>query len=607
MTKSTFLYALMITLGSLGFIFLETRKKLYAALLVLAMTLSLLSGGALASVEPEAEDGEPVTVPEEAIPAEEGEEPLESREEQTEPAAEETAGETAEPAPSPEEPDLASENADAPQEESAVTEDETVSALLPAAELPAVSGYVAGASAVPGGEDNDDLFEAYVSRLFGLETQVAGGFRAARMAARDRLTGLTRAVYDALKPEIESVANGTRTSTEFSIPVDSLDLPKTAWTAADLGLSDLLAEYEDEEGPYYDLSDEAFAALDAALYIDLDVLLDALLADLPYELYWYDKTMDTEYSGYWYDLYWDEDLDEAVVYVTDDLVFTFPVERDYAVDLYSVDQSQSNRARTAAENAAAIVEKYRGLSDVDKLRAYKNEICALNVYNDDAAAGAVPYGDPWQLVYVFDGDPATNVVCEGYSKAFQYLCDCSSFRGNIRCMSVTGLFNVNTKNVSFYDGHMWNLVIMDDGRSYMVDVTNCDDDAVGAEDLLFLVPCVEGDFDNGFVFDCGEDWAYYLYDPEMTGVLSLSELTYSTEPYGGPAANLRADCYADGRVDLKDRAYLARALASVPGYQIPEPEVCDLDGDGDVNRLDRIRLARELAGWSEYAPDIAIH
>lgn len=30
-----------------------------------------------------------------------------------------------------------------------------------------------------------------------------------------------------------------------------------------------------------------------------------------------------------------------------------------------------------------------------------------------------------ELIWVFDGDSSTNVVCEGYAKAFQYLCDLS--------------------------------------------------------------------------------------------------------------------------------------------------------------------------------------
>ena len=77
------------------------------------------------------------------------------------------------------------------------------------------------------------------------------------------------------------------------------------------------------------------------------------------------------------------------------------------------------------------MDKYQGRSDYEKLAAYCREICGLVSFDYAATANGVPYGDPWQLVNVFDGDPATNVVCEGYAKAFQYLCDLSEFKGDI--------------------------------------------------------------------------------------------------------------------------------------------------------------------------------
>ena len=62
-------------------------------------------------------------------------------------------------------------------------------------------------------------------------------------------------------------------------------------------------------------------------------------------------------------------------------------------------------------------------------------------YDQSSAGGGASYGDPWQLVYVFDGDPSTNVVCEGYAKAFQYLCDLTRFDGDVTCRTVSGTMN----------------------------------------------------------------------------------------------------------------------------------------------------------------------
>ena len=132
----------------------------------------------------------------------------------------------------------------------------------------------------------------------------------------------------------------------------------------------------------------------------------------------------------------------------------------------------------AVAKAQAIVNQCAGLSDEEKLRAYKDEICALTEYNFDVLAGGVRYGDPWQLIYVFDEDPSTKVVCEGYAKAFQYLCDLSTFQEDTTCYTVVGDMNGGA--------HMWNVVRMGDGKSYLVDVTNCDTGMAGHPDKLFL-------------------------------------------------------------------------------------------------------------------------
>lgn len=118
----------------------------------------------------------------------------------------------------------------------------------------------------------------------------------------------------------------------------------------------------------------------------------------------------------------------------------------------------------ALDNAKSIADKYSGKSDYDKVIGYAKEICRLNSYND-TAADTDGYSqkniDPWSIIYVFDRDPTTNVVCAGYSRAFQYLCSL----GGIECHYVTGYVN---------DGyHGWNIVVIN-GKNYLVDLTVCD-------------------------------------------------------------------------------------------------------------------------------------
>lgn len=124
-------------------------------------------------------------------------------------------------------------------------------------------------------------------------------------------------------------------------------------------------------------------------------------------------------------------------------------------------------AGRAAQNAQSIVNLYWDKNDYEKVIGYAEEICALNTYNkaaassDDKSDYSQKNINPWRMVYVFDRDPSTNVVCGGYAMAFQYLCSL----GGVECHYVTG---------SIKEGyHAWNIVVID-GVNYLVDLTACD-------------------------------------------------------------------------------------------------------------------------------------
>ena len=134
---------------------------------------------------------------------------------------------------------------------------------------------------------------------------------------------------------------------------------------------------------------------------------------------------------------------------------------------YEVNDLPARVSNAVTKIKAVIVAENKGKGDLEKLRAYANAVCGLTAYNSDAAGNPnTPYGDPWQLVYIFDGDEGTKVVCEGYSKAFKYLCDLSDFDGEVYCELMGGAIPAGD--------HMWNAVRMPDGRCYPVDLTNSD-------------------------------------------------------------------------------------------------------------------------------------
>ena len=368
---------------------------------------------------------------------------------------------------------------------------------------------------LPGG----DLFYTYLLRQ---AKGAAGGPRRAKAAggAGSRLSGTERQIYDILKAGIADVASGARTSTEFTVTAAELGLAGKMWTAAELGVAAIEAGGS--------LTREATEALNAQL-CDLGRVTEALLSDCPYELYWYDKAAGGAVSALtYYSLGgWGDDTTIGFT----QLVFTFRVAQEYAADGYA---SMTDAAKTAGVPAAvsaaqAIVRRHAAKTDYEKLAAYKDEICALTSYNYAAAGDEnTPYGNPWQLVWVFDGDPDTKVVCEGYSKAFQYLCDVGSFQsGAVECYSVTGTM----AGATGAGGHMWNVVAMDDGKNYLADVTNCDEDSVGSPDQLFLKGVTYSGAAQYRRTIPGQHTVSYVYDEETLRQWGMDLLTVSTEDY----------------------------------------------------------------------------
>lgn len=311
-------------------------------------------------------------------------------------------------------------------------------------------------------------------------------------SAEDRLEDADKLVYDFLKQKVADVANGKRTSTEFKL---SKSKGIVKFTKEELGVSTISYGYG--------LTDAASMAFNQKFSekINFDRIADALLAECPYELFWYDKVNGAQ-------LEWNYKYDSNAITVTD-ITFQFAVSSDYGYGYYSVDPYRIAEASAAAKNAKAIVAKHADKTDWNKLVAYKDEICRLVDYDHYAASSYyMPYGDPWQLIHVFDKDPDTKVVCEGYAKAFQYLCNLTDFDGDVECYLVDGTMQGGTGA----GGHMWNVVKIN-GGTLMVDVTNCDDGAVGEPDKLFLKA---GEKVSGwYAFKCGTETIYYIYDEDQ--------------------------------------------------------------------------------------------
>lgn len=402
--------------------------------------------------------------------------------------------------------------------------------------------------------DNDELFAEYVERLFYPESAISSGpmLKANKKTAGSRFSGMNLALYEDLAASAAEIANGQESSTEFSYTLGDLgygsDVLGQAWSAADLGVEALF----DENGY---LSYDAYYAMLDRLELDVDGIIDALLADYPYEMYWFDKTKTGGYS-YGMNFYTTQSAGETCLLLLENNIFTvsLAVAKAYSASgsfgTYETDMVKTSAASVAAANAQNIVADGSSYSDYEKVNFYKEQICELTSYNDEAADDEIDtdFGDPWQMIYVFDGDASTEVVCEGYAKAFKYLCDITDFNSSqVNCILVSGQMDGGTGA----GGHMWDILTMDDGVNYLVDVTNCDTGTIGADDLLFLkgyttceenVAKTETDSSGNTFSYTTTEYVYAIHSKEITYYYDYTtetqytneELTISAADYNVP-------------------------------------------------------------------------
>jgi len=500
-------------------------KRLFAILLTLAMVLTYMPALAFADVETAGDPGTP------AAEELQTEVPEAETEPQTD-AVTDSVDMNPEQVLEQEKAEAVNGQADDP----AVIPEDDPDETEPAENTGTVSGSVNVDSSVDLA-DSDELLMEYLEKGMPQKAPAATKLRKAASATRgDRLEGNNKLIYGALKDIIIDLTedDGVGTSTVFGIDVNRLPLDKTTYTKADLGV-DTLVEGES-------LTNAATDALFEQMGVDKTGILDALLCDMPYYLYWFDKTTTTGgmYLGL-DNISIETEGEEVTALIVNEaeLTFSFTVAGEYRDSKaehpeFTVNVAKIAAANTAKATAGEIITQNAENSDIEKLTNYRDEICRLTSYDDAAGKNQVPYGDPWQMISVFDNNAATEVVCEGYSKAFQFLCDNSDFDSDIECDSVTGSMTGGTGAGL----HMWNILHMNDGKNYIADITNCDKGTIGSADenggpYLFLNGCKpEGSVANGYHYSCqdNED-LFYTYDEDTIRTFSTEELTMSENDY----------------------------------------------------------------------------
>ncbi|MBO4219876.1 MAG: hypothetical protein J5933_03010 [Clostridia bacterium] len=391
--------------------------------------------------------------------------------------------------------------------------------------------------------DRDALFESYAGKLFyGSGTPRLRSVK----AVGGRLKGQNKVIYDYVKSAAAEIASGNRASAVVEIPLEDLGVdPGKHYTAEDLGL-DYIYNAETEEW-----NSGVGAAMMTMFDFDSNLIMNSLYSDCPYELYW-GRSMSFPVM-----LKVGMSASSSNGVITAYATFMepyFPVKvsveskyRDTSdPEGYTADTEKTGSAANAASYAQGIVDDASEMSDLEKLKFYRDQICELVTYDEYARDHSNTMEDrgPWALIYVFDRDPDTNVVCEGYSEAFQYLCDLTDFDDDRICAySVTGDMYGGSGGGG---GHKWNIVHMDDGYNYIADITNSDEGTWGEDESLFLKG-MEGSVDEGYEKHVAE-WTEvtgsgiiiihyekdinYTYDQETRSIFTDQELTLSARDYG---------------------------------------------------------------------------
>ena len=388
------------------------------------------------------------------------------------------------------------------------------------------------------GLSNEEAARGYINKILYGSAAKRGGD-----AGRSSLkTDNDRNLYDALKKQIDLVASGKQGITEFTVNIEEIVSPIPS-------VNKTVNDYNELQSIYNQAADE----LEALISFDLRSVLDALLVDCPYELFWYDKTGGVTCIPEIEFPYLIQD-DVLMVSIEGTYTFSFCVAQAYAAngDQYTFDTALYGNVKKAVDNANAIITANEGKTDVQKMTAYGEAICSLTEYNYGALGNNVAYGNPWQMIWVFDNDPETKVVCEGYSKAFQYLCDNSTFTAS-RSILVSGMMWGGTGQ----GPHMWNVVRLGDGKNYAVDVTNSDNGNTLRTDWIFLKRSTDTgtrtfsdvQYDT-YIYPRGSSSLTYGYDADVIAMYGAEALDTGGKEIGGTCGSLTWTLSKDGELTI---------------------------------------------------------
>ena len=259
-------------------------------------------------------------------------------------------------------------------------------------------------------------------------------------------------------------------------------------------------------------------------------------------------------------------------------------------------------AEAVAERDALADTILSGLNPADsayeKARYLNNWLTTHNEYNTVVAGveGGTAADSAWECISALSGRTGTEgPVCEGYSKAFKFLCD----KIGIPCVLVDGTAGGGA--------HMWNYIALD-GAWYAVDVTWNDPVVYGYRGAV-------SGFEGESYFAVGADTIIsgesFVESHSMSNKVSSSGPSFtngpvlSLEKYDPNAAPkiMYGDVNGDGDITGKDLVLLRQYLANYNDSEDSSTVIvyvgADANGDGMINGKDLVLLRQYLANYND--------
>lgn len=413
-------------------------------------------------------------------------------------------------------------------------------------------------------------------------------------------TANEKKLYNDLLPEMTKLATGASNSARVTVNVGSY-FPKESYTREELGITSFASDSQ--------LSDETIKSIDNLLNMDFGKVTFALFTNNPFDMYWFDKTnMKYGYS------------EIGNVLITKDgnsmttsgiqLVFEFPVEKEYSatnavktLDLNTTATSAaSSKTQAKAKEVVAEVTK-NSKTHYDILKGYMDWICGAVDYNKSISL-TDDYGNPWQMIWAFDDDASTNIVCEGYAKAFKYLCDQTPELTNDGIEVYLMLGDLGGSGIT-PQPHMWNVVHMNNGKNYLVDCTNMDPQTIQWQtpNLLFMAGAPKGSGTSDgkaadmYSFSDGKSNVTFTYSQIVMELFTPAEKDLATESYNPSDSATPSD--PSTPTDPSTPSDPGTVDPTTPGTEDPsvtpgtdeptvdeDPDVVDEGDDSDIDESD---------------------